>query len=102
MDQKGLLTLTLQRSPGPRTAPPPRGLLVEARLGERTFHRRAPVSLYAVSERLELWLSAPGSANAILLTDLLPLRPLVGKQPFLLSLRNPGARERNADVVLLR
>ena len=78
---------------------PPQGLFVETLCGRRTVHYRLPVSLDAVSERIEILLSANPREPAEPLEEL-RLRPLKSRQPFYLFLRNPSAKPRKVLVQL--
>ena len=79
--------------------PPPQGLLVETPCGRRTVHYRLPVSLDAVSERIEILLSVNPREPADPLEEL-RLRPLKSRQAYYVYLRNPSAKVRKVMVQL--
>jgi len=87
---------------GPRPAGHPdlKGVLVEAEAGGRTFHRRVPVSLDAIVNRLDLLVradptDAPRAAREI------SLRPHGIAQPFQFLLANPTPRPRTVVARLV-
>ena len=94
------IRLTLRPESGPREAPIPAGLLVRARVGERTFHRRIPLRVEPESRQLraELTLDPAGKGPAV---SEVRLRAVRGKTPFALHVRNPGDRDRRVVVDLL-
>ena len=81
-----------------RAGAAPAGIVAEVRQGGRAYHRLVPVSLRAVTDRLDVFVSAdPSGAEPL---DELRLRPLKGRQPYFLFVRNPSARPRNLTVQL--
>jgi hypothetical protein len=92
------LPLTFRLKPDAEGTPP-QGLFVETICGRRTAHYRLPVSLDAVSERIEILLSANPREPADPVEEL-RLRPLKTRQPYFLYLRNPSAKARKVFVQL--
>jgi hypothetical protein len=93
--------LEVELKPGAEGArvPPPRGFLVQARVGDRAFHARVDVPLYATADRLELLLSAQPDLPEPPLGEI-RLRPGKVQQPFYLHLRNHTANARKVIVEL--
>ena len=81
-----------------RVGPAPAGFVAEAGLDGREYHRLVPVSLRAVTDRLDVFLSADPSGATEL--DELRLRPLKARQLYYLFVRNPSARPRDLTVQL--
>ena len=79
-------------------AAPPAGIVAEVRVGGLAYHRLIPVSLLAITDRLEVFVSAyPAGATAL---DELRLRPFKGRQAYSLFIRNLSVRPRNLIVRL--
>lgn len=77
----------------PSAYPDLKGVLIEGEVGGRSYHRRVPVSLDAITNRLDLYFRAsptdpPRPANAI------ALRPLAVPQSYQLLLSNPTPKAR--------
>jgi hypothetical protein len=97
------LPLAVERKPGGDRSgtPPPRGFLVQAALGGRSFAYRVPVTLRPASEQLEILLATedrPGGPVATL--GELRLRPAKARQPHYLYVRNPSKTGRTVLVEL--
>jgi hypothetical protein len=94
------LRIELKAGAAGARVPPPQGVLVEVRINGRTYHHRVPVSLNAVTDRLEVLLSANPETPAAPQGEL-RLRPVRPRQPFFLYVRNPTAKPRNLVIQLL-
>ncbi len=94
-----VLPLTVRLNPGAE-GKPPQGVWLEAACGRRTVHYRLPVSLDAVSDRIEVLLSRNPQTAAEPL-DELRLRPLKTRQSYYLYLHNPSAKPRKLVVQLV-
>ncbi len=79
--------------------PDARGTLLEATAGGRTFHRRVPVGLDAVVNKLGLLVATDPKAPPRPASDL-RLRPLAAGRPHYFSLANPGPKPRTVIVRL--
>jgi hypothetical protein len=77
--------------------PPPRGFLVQARVGDRAFHSRVDVPLYATADRLELLLSTDPDVAEPPLGEI-RLRPGKVRQAFYVHLRNHTDKPRKVIV----
>jgi hypothetical protein len=98
MRDAATLPLTFRLKPDAEGTPP-QGVFVETICGKRTAHYRLPVSLDAVSERIELLLSANPREPSDPVEEL-RLRPIKSRQPYYLYLRNPSSKPRKVVVQL--
>jgi hypothetical protein len=77
----------------PVSVPSARGVLVEAEVGGWTYHRRVPVQLDDITERLNLIVrTAPGQPPSA--ANRVRVRPNGTPQPYQFVLANPTPRER--------
>ena len=92
--------LALAAGESPVSFPGALGVLVEAEAGGRTYHRRVPVILEEITDRLNLYIrSAPGQPP--IAAQQIRIRPNGVVQPYQLLLGNPTPRERKVLVRLL-
>lgn len=82
-------------------SPRPRGFMVLAEISGQTFHHRVPVPGLPLpaDERVEAVLSADPAAPTLPLASL-RLRPVAGRQPYYLYVRNTTKKPRNVLVQL--
>jgi hypothetical protein len=99
-DGSWALCVELKAGTGRPPSPRPRGFLVEARLGDRSFHHKVDVAFQAPGEEPHLLLSADAKDPG---QDLQAVRVRPGKvrQPYYLFLHNPDDRPRKLSVRLL-
>jgi hypothetical protein len=94
------LRVALQPGAALSAVPPPLGFLVEVELDGRAYHLKVPVTFGATTERLDLLLAGGPGAETVPLPAELRLRPLKGRQPFDLYVRNGDGKPRNVLVEL--
>src|SRR5262249_34234353 len=77
----------------------PDGVLVEVQRNGRAYHLRLPVSVRAVTERVDILIGRNREAPE-LASDVLSVRTLPGRQPAYLFVRNESTRPRKFAVQL--
>lgn len=98
--RQSLAGLSLSAGDSPVSFPGALGVLVEAEAGGRTYHRRVPVILEEITDRLNLYIrSAPDQPPTA--AQQIRIRPNGVVQPYQLLLGNPTPRERKVIVRLL-
>jgi hypothetical protein len=98
--RQGSTEFSLSAGDNPVTFPGALGVLVEAQASGRTYHRRVPVSLDEITDRLNLLVrTAPGQPPII--SQEIRIRPNGTVQPYQLLLANPAPRERKVVVKLV-
>jgi hypothetical protein len=97
--RQGSTEFSLSAGDTPVSFPGALGVLVEAEAGGRTYHRRVPVTLEEITDRLDLYIrTAPGQLP--IAAREIRIRPNSTIQPYQLLLANPTPKERKVIVRL--